>query len=214
MKKIHLLLITAVLTATVMAENVKVQLTTGKIAEGVLISYTEDVLVIEPNKVVKYEKRFTPNDVAYFDIEGVGRCISIDGKFIFDESTRIIHVEATPINETTDRAKVVEPSNPNEVIGKALKTCGSTALGIGIPALLAGTILVAYGNTELIALPKTIEEANKNATKVKCAAVGYVLMPFGAALTVVGFPLYAKGKQIAELNFNYTGNGAGIAVNF
>jgi hypothetical protein len=55
---------------------------------------------------------------------------------------------------------------------------------------------------------------NKNSTKNKCAAAGYVLMPFGAAWTVVGIPLYVKGKYIAELNFNYTGNGAGIAMNF
>ena len=197
-----------------MAESVNVYLANGKTIKGELISYDENVLAIEPNTLVKYERKFRPDEVEYFDIEGVGRCNSIDGKFIFDESTRIVPVEVAPINETPIRAKVLEPSNPNEVIGKALKTCGSTALGLGVPSLLVGTILVAYGNTGLVALPKTTEEANKNSTKNKCAAAGYVLMPFGAALTVVGIPLYVKGKYIAELNFNYTGNGAGIAMNF
>lgn len=42
---------------------------------------------------------------------------------------------------------------------------------------------------------------------------GYILMPMGGALTVVGIPLYIKGNKMT-MNVNYTGNGAGIAFNF
>jgi hypothetical protein len=36
----------------------------------------------------------------------------------------------------------------------------------------------------------------------------------GAALTIVGIPLNVHGKRIAEMNINYTGNGAGLSFNF
>ena len=39
-----------------------------------------------------------------------------------------------------------QPSNPNYVIGKALKSTGGVAIGAGIPCLLAGTILLAVGS--------------------------------------------------------------------
>ena len=70
--------------------------------------------------------------------------------------------------------------------------------------------VVAYGNSST---------SGKNATstilkKSQCAAAGYVLLPMGAALTVVGIPLHVQGKKIGQLNINYTGNGAGMSVNF
>ena len=61
---------------------------------------------------------------------------------------------------------------------------------------------------------KMREDAEKNATKGKCATAGCVLLPMGAALTIVGIPLNVHGKRIAEMNINYTGNGAGLSFNF
>ena len=212
MKRLFLFLTVVVIAASVMAESVSVFLSDGRKINGSLISYTEEVLIIEPNTLVKYEKKFSPEEVLYFTIDGVGKCDSKDGKFIFDESTRIIPEEKASVAEV--QPNNVLPSNPNEVIGKALKSTGGACIGVGIPSLIAGTILVAYGSTGLDVLPQTVEEAEQQQTKRNCATAGCVLMPFGAALTVVGIPLYVHGKHIAELNFNYTGNGAGVAVNF
>jgi len=205
MKRLFLFLTVVVIAASVMAESVSVFLSDGRKIKGSLISYTEEVLIIEPNTLVKYEKKFSPEEVLYFTIDGVGKCDSKDGKFIFDESTRIIPEEKASVAEV--QPNNVLPSNPNEVIGKALKSTGGACIGVGIPSLIAGTILVAYGYAGNNNLSKVI-------VKSKCATVGCVLLPFGAALTVVGIPLYVHGKHIAELNFNYTGNGAGVAVNF
>ena len=103
--------------------------------------------------------------------------------------------------------KRVTPSNPNELFGQALKTTGGVALSIGVPALVSGTILVALAYSPS-------HQFNTNETYLRCGIAGYILMPIGASLTIIGIPLYAHGKRIAEMTFNYTGNGASIAMNF
>ena len=210
MKKL-LFMVMAMLAISANARVVNVYLLNGKTIKGELLSYNESELAIEPNSLVKYKRTLHPSEVEFFEIEGVGKCNSINGKFVFDESTKIIPVEEV-VAELQPRK--VQPSSPNEVIGQALKTIGGTCIGIGVPSLIVGTILVVYGNTDIVALPKTMDEANKNVTKVKCSTAGCVLLPFGSALTIVGIPLHVHGKRIAELNVNYTGNGAGLAINF
>ena len=208
MKQLFLLFAAVLMTVSVMAESVSVQLADGRVMKGTLISYNEEMVAVEPNTFVKYKQTFSPSEVVYFDIEKVGRVKSINGKFVLDELTRIIPEEEPVIESNTSTKKqVVLPSNPNVVVGNAMRTCGKVTLGVGIPALVVGSILVAVGNTGNYGNTINIERA-------KCATAGYVLMPFGAALTVVGVPLCIEGKRIAQINFNYTGNGAGVAVNF
>lgn len=204
MKKIFLLLAAVLLAATLLAEDVHVQFTNGKTMDGLLISYNEDLLVIEPNILVKYEKKIKPSEISYFEIKGVGRCNSINGKFVFDEATRVSQATQTPITEVPV-VKATQPSSPNESIGKAFKTCGGVALGIGVPALAAGTILTAVGHAST-STPLDV--------MLRCQKAGYYLMPIGASLTIIGIPLCVQGKRIAELNFNYTGDGAGLALVF
>jgi hypothetical protein len=43
---------------------------------------------------------------------------------------------------------------------------------------------------------------------------GYLCTGAGAALTIVGIPLYCYGNHLMKLQINYTGNGAGVVVNF
>ncbi len=204
MKKLFLLFAVAMMAVSLMAQDVHVQFTNGKTIEGLLISYDVNVLVIEPNTLVKYEKRITPSEVSYFEIIGVGRYNSIDGKFVFDETTRVIQTQKSPTAEVST-TKATQPATPNEVIGKAFKTCGGVALGIGVPALAVGTILTAVGHAST-STPIDV--------MLRCQQAGYYLMPIGASLTIIGIPLYVQGKRIAEFNFNYTGNGAGLAMNF
>jgi hypothetical protein len=207
MKRLLFLALAVIMTASLMAESVNVYLVNGQTIKGELLSYDEYILSIEPNTFVKYERKFRPNEVKYFEIEGVGRCNSTNGRFIFDESTRIIKVEETPVPEV--QPQKVQPSSPNEVIGKAFKTCGGVAIGIGVPALAAGTILTIAGHV----MPTGLN-ASKIATKARCCEAGCYLMPIGASLTIIGIPLMVQGKRVAELNFNYTGNGTGVSVEF
>ncbi len=207
MKRLFLLFAAVVMTVSIMAESVSVQLADGRMIKGTLISYDETEVAIEPNTFVKYKQKFSPNEVVYFDIEKVGRVKSINGKFVLDESTKIIpEEEPVAVTNTLTKNQVVLPSNPNIVIGNAMKTCGAVSMGVGIPTMVTGAILVAVGYTG--------NPMNRSYERAACATAGCVLLPFGTALTVVGIPLYVKGKYIAELNFNYTGNGAGVAVEF
>lgn len=206
MKKLFLLSLASIMTASLMAESVNVYLTNGKTIKGELISYDKNVLAIEPYTLVKYERKLRPYEVEYFEIEGVGRCNSINGFFVFDESTRIIPVEKAPIAEV--KPKKVLPANPNEAIGKAFKTCGGVAIGIGVPVLTAGTILTVVGHV----LPTSGINDSRIGIRARCCEAGCYLMPIGASLTIIGIPLMVQGKRIAELNFNYTGSGVGMSV--
>lgn len=202
MKKLILLSLAVIMTAGLMAESVNVYLVNGKTLQGKLISYNEEVLAIEPNTLVKYERKLRPYEVDYFEIEGVGRCNSINGFFVFDESTKITTEENVPVAHVQPRR--IQPANPNEEIGKAFRTCGSVALGVGVPALLAGTVLTIAGHV----MPTTPLDN----TKTRCCEAGYILLPIGASLTIIGVPLMVQGKRIADLNFNYTGTGAGVSI--
>ena len=117
-------------------------------------------------------------------------------------------------------------THPNYVIGEALKNTGTISIAAGIPCLLAGTILLAVGShvpevdfgngylSDKENLDK-LEAASKNAeAKGKMQLAGCILLPVGASLTIVGIPLYAHGKKIMNMNFNYTGNGVGLAMEF
>ena len=117
-------------------------------------------------------------------------------------------------------------THPNYVIGEALKNTGTISIAAGIPCLLAGTILLAvgshvpevdFGNGYLSDKEKLdkLEAASKDAeAKGKMQLAGCILFPIGASLTIIGIPLYVHGKRIMDLNFNYTGNGVGVSMEF
>ena len=92
MKKL-LFMVMAIFAISVNASVVQVYLINGKTIKGELLSYNESELAIEPDVLIKYKRVLHPNEVEYFEIEGVGKCNSIDGKFVFDESTKIIQTE-------------------------------------------------------------------------------------------------------------------------
>lgn len=215
MKKIFFILVAVfAFSSSVFATSVKVTFTNGQVLEGAYISHNDTLLLMQPNYDQINQLEIKPVRVQYFTISGIGRFRTEDGKFVPEAKTQA-KLEKQRIRQEAHAIVVTErAANPNEVIGKAFKSTGDACIGIGIPSLVLGTILVAYGNTGLIDSPKTIDDVNKNATKSKCATAGCVLLPFGAALTIVGIPLHIHGKRIAELNFNYTGNGAGMTVEF
>lgn len=216
MKKIlfALMAVTA-MSLSVYATSIKVRMNAGHTIEGDL-KYRDDTTIVVTTSYSGHHKDLTINaeQVRDFYISNLGRFYVENGKFVPDEKARTtLEKKQSKAREHLQRNHLMA-ANPNEVIGRALKSTGATAIGFGIPSLLAGTALIIYGKTGVVDSPKTQADADKNETKAKCATAGCVLMPFGAALTIVGIPLYVHGKRIAELNVNYTGNGAGVAVKF
>ena len=210
MKKVIFCLVALfALTATAFAATVTVSLKSSQTIDGSLISYDDTTLVLIPAYYNSgQELKLIPERVRYFSISGIGRFDVVDGKFVPSAKAQ------AKLNALQEKKRTLAAANPNEVVAKAFKSSGGVCLGIGVPSLLVGTILVAYGNTGLVTMPKNVEEAEKNATKARCSAAGYVFLPMGAALTIVGIPLRVHGKRIGELNVNYTGNGAGMSFNF
>lgn len=167
--------------------------------EGTVLSFSDTLVIMEPKLASGKTLELTPERVQYFIISGIGKYYSIDGKFVPDEKTQAKLEKAK--RPEIERAYGI--NNLNEALAKAFKSTGGVCIGIGIPSLIAGSVLVGVGKS-----------GDYTTTKGNLQTAGYVLMPMGAALTIVGIPLYVHGKRIAELNFNYTGNGAGMALNF
>ena len=236
MKRVLLILALAVSATTMFAQDaVKVYAKDGLVIAGHFICGTDSTYTIKcTNDIRPYVIKQYGTDTVTFrmvDINYVhmyGKVfVPIDGKLTpqeIDKST-----QQTPINSPDQKllsTYMPQPSNPNYVIGKALKSTGGVAIGAGIPCLLAGTILLAvgshvpevdFGNGYLSDKEKfdKLEAASKNAeAKGKMQLAGCILLPVGASLTIVGIPLYAHGKKIMNMNFNYTSNGVGLAMEF
>ena len=126
--------------------------------------------------------------------------------------------------------------NQNKAIAKALQTSGIITMSVGLPCVVAGVASLLYAEllpnpvsgyttSETLAKEKPglnymsaneyINKLQDYNGKVQAAhSAGYLLTGAGAALTIVGIPLYSYGKHMMTLNVNYTGNGAGLALKF
>ena len=212
MKKFLFILMAFVATTfSALAATVTVTFNNGQNMEGQLVNLTDTTLVLRAYYAATGDKEITilPERVKYFHISGIGRYNVEEGKFVPDAKAQA-KLEKTR-SEREAHAKLVSEraANPNLVIGNALKKTGGVCMGIGIPSAIVGAILVGVGNSGTDS-----KDVSKLKTKANCAAAGYVLLPMGAALTIVGIPLNVHGKRIAEMNINYTGNGAGLSFNF
>lgn len=200
-------------TISALAVNVTVHFNSGLVLDGILVSQTDSTIVVTPldanppkDIVIKTER------VKYFDVRGIGRFYSLNGRFVPSDKAQVkLEKKQAKQNEKIERNRILA-ANPNEVIGKALQSTGTICMSVGIPSLVTGAVLLGVGGIKVDGTSE--EDLNKAVSYSRCAAAGYVLLPMGASLTIVGIPLYARGKRIAELKFNYTGNGAGIAMNF
>ena len=127
-------------------------------------------------------------------------------------------------------------ANPNEEIGKALKNTGLISMSVGIPCVVAGVATLLYSEfmpnpTAGYTTSQTMASQYKdlqymsaseyiakledyNGKKRTANNAGLILTSTGAALTIIGVPLYCYGKHIMTLNVQYSGNGAGVALNF
>ena len=200
MKKLLVILSLALIPLMAQAAKITVTLMNARNPiEGTVLSFTDTLVVMEPKSAPGKTFVLPPDKVRYFIISGIGKYYSVDGKYVPDGKTQAKLDKAK--QPEIERAYGI--NNLNEALAKAFKSTGGVCMGVGIPTLITGAVLVGIGNS-----------GDPTTQKEKCATAGYVLMPMGAALTIVGVPLHVHGKRIAELNFNYTGNGAGMALNF
>ena len=129
-----------------------------------------------------------------------------------------------------------QAANPNVELGKALKNTGIISMSVGAPCLAAGLASLLYAellpnptggyttsqnlaaqdpNLQYMSTNEYIAKLQDYNGKVHAAHnAGYLLTGAGAALTIVGIPLYCYGKRIMTMEVNYTGNGAGLAIKF
>ena len=211
MKKILLLLALLVTSISFVFANEDIILrhVDGNLYRGILITSTDSTLTIS-SSYTNEEMTFFHSDIVrarigqytYIQKNGVLTRVS-EEEYRADYNASKMQDEMA-VNNGLKKKKNI--NNLYYMTGDALTSAGKTALSIGIPSLLTGGALLIIGN---------LKSSNMDYfTQAGCATAGYVLMPFGGALTVVGIPLIIKGKQLMEIDFNYTGNGAGMTVHF
>lgn len=202
MKKI-LLLITILFATTMNAnEHIKVITNNGFVCEGKMVKGNSNSIIVKANKH-KYGA-----DTLTFELKDIRRVILNGEDFVPYEDKLVAEKSLSSISLLSSSPIKYGYIDHSYATGKALKSVGGVALGVGIPCAAAGAALLVVANK---ANPNDVDAAIANA---RMATAGYVLLPVGASLTIVGIPLCIHGKKIMNMNFNYTGNGAGVALQF
>jgi hypothetical protein len=235
MKKMLLLITLVACAMTSIAQDVvKVTTKEGMVMAGNFVSGTDSTYTIKcTNEIRNYViNRFGSDTVTFrmddiYEVNMYGKVfIPMNGQLTPKEKANELVGMPSNKNSTNSHTYTARPSDPNYVIGRALKSTGSVALGLGIPCLLAGTILTAVGYssftvdlgdgylTEKEALDKLEEIGNKATNRGKMQIAGHILLPVGASLTIIGIPLHVHGRKLMDINLNYTGNGVGVAMEF
>jgi len=212
MKRILLILALVVSAIATFAQDpVKVTTSDGKGISGYFINGTDSTYTIKCTNSYIINKYGT--DTITFRMADIREVymynktfVPYEGKLVAKKSvTSKLGTEVAIVsNGNQSSIYTSRPGDPNYMIGKALKSTGSVALALGVPCLLTGSILMAVG----------FEADLDMITKNQVVTASCILFPIGASLTIVGIPLYAHGKKIMTMNFNYTGNGVGVAMQF
>ena len=212
MKRILLILALAVSAiATFALDPVKVTTSDGKVISGYFVIGTDTTYTIKCTDHYITNKYGT--DTITFRMADIREVymynktfVPYEGKLVAKKSvTSKLGTEVAIVsNGNQSSIYTSKPGDPNYMIGKALKSTGSVALALGVPCLVTGSILMAVG----------YEADLDMITKNQVVTASCILFPIGASLTIVGIPLYAHGKKIMTMNFNYTGNGVGVAMQF
>ena len=209
MKRLIFIIAVVFATTSLAAQSsVKVTTNDGVTTSGYFVEGTDSIYTIRHQVDKGGHYGF---DTLSFRMQDIYE-VKMYGKVLVPANGKLVLKKSLQNDKTTNYASVdtyrAKPSNPNLVIGKALKSTGDVALGVGVPCAVAGAALLVVANK---ANPNDADAVIANA---RMATVGYVLLPVGASLTIVGIPLCIHGKKIMNMNFNYTGNGAGVALQF
>lgn len=216
MKRFFLIFAVVLATATIHAQDeITVITNDGVTTNGAMLKGNDSTLVVR----IKESKKQAA-DTIIFHIADIRRVtlygeefVPYQGKLIAEKKLKKQQIDLTHtpvVNQSTSTSTAYQGYrvDPNNVIGKALKSTGDVALGIGIPCAIGGVALLIAGSSG------KVSDVNQAYAKANMATVGAILVPVGASLTIVGIPLHIHGKKIMNMNFNYTGNGAGVALQF
>ena len=223
MKRILLILALAVSAIATFAQDpVKVTTSDGKVISGYFVIGTDTTYTIKCTDHYITNKYGT--DTITFRMADIREVymynktfVPYEGKLVAKKSvTSKLGTEVAIVsNGNQSSIYTSKPGDPNYMIGKALKSTGGVAIGIGVPCTVAGTILLAVGKSMQKSIDYTkLEDVKRSIKGSDLQLAGCILLPLGASLTIVGIPLYAHGKKIMTMNFNYTGNSVGVAMQF
>ena len=225
MKRIVLILALAVSAIATFAQDpVKVTTSDGRLINGYFIDGTDSTYTIKCadsyiiNKYGADTITFHMTDIRQMYMYNQ-TYVPYDGKLVAKKSIASKHGTEAAVLSYDNKSTIYtsKPGDPNLVIGKALKSTGGVAIGVGVPCAVAGAILLAAGKSAEKSLydtsnvSSTLKEGRKSSD---LQLAGCILLPIGASLTIVGVPLYVHGKKIMTMNFNYTGNGVEVAMQF
>ena len=232
MKRIVLILALAVSAIATFAQDpVKVTTSDGKGISGYFINGTDSTYTIKCTNSYIINKYGT--DTITFRMTDIREVYMYNKTFVPYEGQLV--EKKSVISKLGNEVVIVsngqqssiytsKPGDPNYMIGKALKSTGGVAIGVGVPCTLAGAILLAVGQSKLhnnnildnknVTIKDVLNYYDQQETAQNLSLAGSILLPLGASLTIVGIPLYAHGKKIMTMNFNYTGNGVGVAMEF
>lgn len=209
MKKILFLFAVLSISTLLEAATVEVSLKDGRTFKCTLVENSDTLLVLSPlDGAVSTTMKITPDQADHYIIDNSVMYNVVDGKFVRLDKTQQKAVRAKEKHKNLG----VSDANPNDVIAQAFKSTGSFCIGVGVPCAIAGGALLAVGLSQ--SSGSAMDQLKQADMKSKLQIAGCVLLPTGAAMTLVGIPLCVQGKRIAEFNFNYTGNGLGVAMNF
>lgn len=229
MKRILLILALAVSAIATFAQDpVKVTTSDGKVISGYFVIGTDTTYTIKCTDHYITNKYGT--DTITFRMADIREVymynktfVPYEGKLVAKKSvTSKVGTEVAIVSNGNQSSMYTsKPGDPNYMIGKALKSTGGVAIGVGVPCTVAGAILLAVGKSAEKSLYNPDPDLDKLSNNLKkgidssnLQLAGCILLPLGASLTIVGIPLYAHGKKIMTMNFNYTGNGVGVAMQF
>ena len=133
MKRILLILALAVSATTMFAQDaVKVYAKDGLVIAGHFICGTDSTYTIKcTNDIRPYVIKQYGTDTVTFRMVDIN-CVHMYGKVFVPIDGKLTPQEINKLS-----TYMPQPSNPNYVIGKALKSTGGIAIGAGIPSLLA-----------------------------------------------------------------------------
>lgn len=186
----------------IMAQRVTLTMKTGQTISGKLVTVSDSTITLLLGQPLT-EMKIPADHIQSGKMPHNGQLFVQDG--------RIIILTSEDIKESHNRKTKELYSNPHFAIGASLKKAGKVLMVAGVPCLAAGLVACIAGHTMHVG-----DDINSSKIKTKNNLIesSYYLLPIGASLTLVGIPIYVEGKKIMDLNINYTGNGAGLALCF
>lgn len=189
---------------------------------GKLIKQKDDKLEIKifEDLYVNRNLYAKKDDVIALPIEKI-ESVMLNNEYVYKDKKVIIlnNYNYKEINSGCPKLGLVDNAIKNQIainkqLGKSLKSSGAALMGLGVPILVTGTILLACGySTDTYYLYGEKINTYKNTS---AGIAGAILFPIGITMTTIGIPLYCTGVKIgnmnAEFSLNFNSNGAGISL--